>query len=279
MKKLAFVLLLLSTTLVIGISQDIEFKPAEKPLDGIVEKKMVKDRMVLQYAPIRENDILWEKRIWREIPTFEKMNLPFRYPEQPLFDIIKEGVESGQIVAYSADNDKFDTPLAKEQLATQFYRQDTIEVLDLENPSMSTTRVVDTEINSNEITRFRLKEIWFFDTNQSAMRTRILGIAPVKEEYDENGNFLFEYPLFWIYYPHCRDFFSDYPVVNQFDNDKQTMTWEDLFEMRMFASYIIKESNVHDRRLQDYLSGRDLLLEADKIKQEIFNFEHDLWSY
>jgi hypothetical protein len=57
------------------------------------------------------------------------------------------------------------------------------------------------------------------------------------------------------------------------------MTWEDLFEMRFFASYIYKESNVYDRRLQDYLSGVDLLLEADKIKQEIFNFEHDLWSY
>ena len=264
-----------------GYGQDIEFQPAkkQKPIDGIVERKTVKDRMVLEYAPIRENDILWEKRIWREIPTFEKMNLPFRYPEMPFFDILKDGIESGQIVAYSADDDKFTTRLAQEQLALQFYRKDTIEVVDPDNENLFTTKVVETEINSSLINRYRIKEVWFFDTNLSTMRTRILGIAPIKEEFDENGNFLFEYPLFWIYYPHCREYLSEFPVFNQYGNDKQTMTWEDLFEMRFFASYITKESNVQDRRLQDYLSGRDLLLEADKIKQEIFNYEHDLWSY
>jgi Gliding motility associated protein GldN len=49
--------------------------------------------------------------------------------------------------------------------------------------------------------------------------------------------------------------------------------------MRRFSRYVYKESNVQNRRLQDYLQGMDLLLEGEKIKQEIFNFEHDLWSY
>ncbi|KAA3635704.1 MAG: gliding motility protein GldN, partial [Bacteroidetes bacterium] len=55
-------------------------------------------------------------------------------------------------------------------------------------------------------------------------------------------------------------------------------SWEDLFEMRMFSSYIMKESNVHDRRLSGYLSGRDLLLESRLIEQELFNREQDVWS-
>ena len=62
-------------------------------------------------------------------------------------------------------------------------------------------------------------------------------------------------------------------------NDGDLGTWEDLFERRFFSSYIYKESNVYNRRIQDYLQGVDILLEADKIKQEIFNYEHDLWSY
>jgi len=62
-------------------------------------------------------------------------------------------------------------------------------------------------------------------------------------------------------------------------NDASPITWEDLLEMRFFSSYIYKVSNVYDRRLQDYKTGVDLLLEAEKIKAEIFNFEHDLWSY
>ncbi|MBL7794401.1 MAG: gliding motility protein GldN, partial [Saprospiraceae bacterium] len=57
------------------------------------------------------------------------------------------------------------------------------------------------------------------------------------------------------------------------------MTWEDLFETRRFDSYIMKETNIYDRRLTDYLSGTDLLTEADLLKQSLFNFEHDLWSY
>jgi hypothetical protein len=62
-------------------------------------------------------------------------------------------------------------------------------------------------------------------------------------------------------------------------NDASPLSWEDLFEQRRFSSYIYKESNVTNRRLQDIYSGVDILLEGEKIKQEIFNWEHDLWSY
>ncbi|MEX2588914.1 MAG: gliding motility protein GldN, partial [Chitinophagales bacterium] len=84
--------------------------------------------------------------------------------------------------------------------------------------------------------------------------------------------------LFWCYYPELRPILAQYRVFNR-HNDATTVSWEDLFEMRFFSSYIIKESNVQDRRIQDYTAGVDALLEADKIKYEIFNFEHDLWSY
>jgi len=49
--------------------------------------------------------------------------------------------------------------------------------------------------------------------------------------------------------------------------------------MRKFSSYIFKESNVFDRRIQDYATGIDLLLEGEKIKADIFNKEHDMWTY
>jgi hypothetical protein len=48
---------------------------------------------------------------------------------------------------------------------------------------------------------------------------------------------------------------------------------------RMFSSTIIKEGNVYDRRIDQYMVGLDALLEAQNIKNEIFNFEHDLWEY
>ena len=67
-------------------------------------------------------------------------------------------------------------------------------------------------------------------------------------------------------------------MANDF-NDAAQVTWDDLFQMRLFASHITKKSNVRDNRLQDMYQGLTLLQEAEKVKQELQNFEHDLWSY
>ena len=39
------------------------------------------------------------------------------------------------------------------------------------------------------------------------------------------------------------------------------------------------ESNIMNRQISDYMIGLDALLEADRIQEEIFNIEHDLWEY
>ncbi|MEM6723586.1 MAG: gliding motility protein GldN, partial [Bacteroidota bacterium] len=87
-----------------------------------------------------------------------------------------------------------------------------------------------------------------------------------------------ERPLFWVYYPDAREVLARHFSFNPL-NDAQRMSWEDIFELRYFASYITKESNVYDRRIQDYKAGVDILFEAEKIKNSIFNFEHDLWTF
>jgi hypothetical protein len=47
----------------------------------------------------------------------------------------------------------------------------------------------------------------------------------------------------------------------------------------MFNSYAYKISNVYDRQSYSFLKDIDILLEADKIKNELFIMEHDMWSY
>jgi gliding motility associated protien GldN len=138
--------------------------------------------------------------------------------------------------------------------------------------------VIRNEIYYEDIKRFRVKEMWYFDSKNSKLNVRILGIAPMQDVYDENGNFKYEIPMFWVNYPSARKLLARETVFVT-GNEAARMTWEDLFEMRMFSSYIYKEGNVRDARLKDLYSGVDLLLEADKIKQEIFNYEHDLWQY
>ena len=249
----------------------------DRPLDDIVEKRLIDERRVLPYEPIREADIFWEKRVWRVIDVREKMNLPFAYPELPFFKILMDAAVEGDINVYSTDDDKFSFRLEPNEVATMGATVDTVITFDPETYEEN-IQVVRNEINPEDVKQFRIKEIWFFDEESSTLKVRILGIAPLIDVFDDNGNYRFTKPMFWVYYPDCREMLSRHRVFNT-GNDASPNTWEDMLEMRYFASYIYKESNVYDRRLQDYLSGVDLLLEADKIKQEIFNFEHDLWSY
>ncbi len=249
----------------------------EKPLDDIAERNIVYQSRVLPYDYVREADIFWEKRIWRIIDTREKMNLPFRFPDRPLISIILDAAQAGEITVYSGEDDKFADPLSTEEVKGVGSTVDTTYVMDPQTYE-TTMQVVANELDPQEVVRYRVKEVWYFDKTQSSMRVRILGIAPLIDKKDENGNFKYELPLFWVYYPEARRVFANERVFNGF-NDASPMSWEDLFEMRFFSSYIWKESNVFDRKLEDYVTGVDVMMEAERIKNEIFSFEHDLWSY
>jgi gliding motility associated protien GldN len=248
-----------------------------KVLDGVYERTIVKETKPLKYDHIREADVFWEKRIWRVLDVREKMNKPFVYPEAPFINIILNAAKEEKITLYSTIDDKFTTQLTPDEAATIGASVDTIEKFDPVT-FVSEMVIVRNDLNWEDIKRFRIKEVWFFDEETSTMQVRILGIAPVRDVFDDNGNFKYEQPMFWAYYPELRNVLAAETAFNPL-NDASSMSWEDIFEMRYFSSYIFKESNVYDRRIQEYATGVDLLLEAEKIKGDIFNFEHDLWSF
>lgn len=124
------------------------------------------------------------------------------------------------------------------------------------------------------VTRYKIKEDWYFDKQKSVLEVRILGICPM--EYDEAKDVFKEW--FWVYFPACRPTFAKYEVYNT-KNDAERRTFEDIFWKRQFSSFVIKETNVYDRRIEDYAKGIDALLEADKIKNDIFLYEHDMWHF
>lgn len=250
-------------------------------IDDIVQKRLITENQVLPYEHIREADVAWEKRIWRVIETREKMNLPFRYPEKPLFTIFSEMIENGDITVF--EDEKFQKPLTFDQVNAKLNRIDTITAFDYDT-YIEKVEVVKTQVNPADIMQYRMKEIYFFDEESSTMKVRILGIAPIKDEVDrETGIVKYSGPIFWIYYPEARDHLSRQLVFNE-NNDMSPMTWSDLFEKRFFTSFIIKKSNVLDYRVKDYYTGYeregiDRLLESERIKNELLNFEHDLWTY
>ncbi len=265
---------------VIAAADTVRKPDADAPLDDIIQRDLIKQKLVLAYEPLHERDIFWERRIWRVIDCREKMNLPFKYPSQELFTILKTGIENGDIKCYTTD--EFQFKQTTEDINQQISKQDTAEVYDPET-GQYVSEVTRDDIDVQSINQYRIKEVWYFDSESSVMKVRILGIAPMFVEVDPStGLEIPPRPLFWIYYPDCRKYLSAHKVFNE-NNVASPISWDDLFEMRHFSSFITKRSNVNDNRLVDYDqlkdNGVDMLLESNKIKEDIFNFEHDLWSY
>lgn len=253
---------------------------AQEPLDGAWVKTTTKEKEVIPYDYIREADVFWAKRIWRIVDVREKMNLPFKYPQQPLAEIVHTAAKNGELTVYDnnvLNGDQFKQVLSVDDVKKLGERKDTvmqINPITLEEESV----VQQTEFDPGKVVKYRLKEDWFFDEETSTQMCRIIGIAPVMEDYDASGNYRGDMTMYWIYYPDLRPILAKYEVFNP-RNDAVRMSWEDMFEARFFESYIYKESNVYDRNIQEYATGMDGLLESDVIKQRMFEMEHDLWNY
>lgn len=118
----------------------------------------------------------------------------------------------------------------------------------------------------------------FFDKQRSVLDVRIIGICPVLEKYDANGDYKGDQPMYWVYFPEIRPLLAQQETFNRW-NDAERINFDDLFMKRFFSSYIYKESNVYNRRITDYKTGIDALLEAEKVHEKIANMEQDLWEY
>lgn len=254
--------------------------------DGISEKNFIKDRVPIPYDHIRSDDEFWEKKIWQVIDTREKMNLPFQYnvedesgTNQLFINILLNAVKSGEVQAFSPIDDRFTTIMPFNDIQSKMSGEEkTVRSID---PVTGEEKMVTTrdEFDPRTVVQYRIKEIWVFDKEASALKVRILGIAPMISRMNEDGSFRGSIPLFWVYYPDLRPVLAKFDVYNQ-NNDAATMSWEDLFEMRFFSSYIIKEANTYNRDIKEYIKdGTMRLLEGQAIKDKIFNKEQDMWQY
>jgi gliding motility associated protien GldN len=261
----------------------VKAKAQSNILDGVYVKEHTIERRVIPYTHLREADVMWSKRVWRIIDLREKLNHDMYFPidaiagRKSLMQVIWDGVtKDGSITAYSDENDgDFSTQLSKSEIDNKYNKWDTAMV---DDPLTGDQKEVVTQkfFSPSDVKQYRLKEDWFFDRQRSVMDVRIIGICPVA--FLDVAGEIRPTPMFWIYYPEARFTFVSAEVYNK-GNDAERRTYEDIFWKRRFSSYIYKETNVYNRRISQYMSGLDALLEAEKIKEDIFNMEHDLWEY
>ncbi len=268
-------------------------KKSLRPNDAI-ERNLVKERTPLAYENLREDDAVYREKIWREIDTREKMNLPFRYSANEdngnqrfisiLFKAIQDGPDNGGVTVFAPVDDRFTTPMTVSEVADKISGGSVQVPITDSLGNVTSYKTVTAEVNLDSFYKFQIKEEVIFDKESSRLFWRILGIAPVKNVITSQGINLGETPLFWVYYPDMRPIFAKYEVYNG-KNFGARMSWEELFESRMFYGRIIKSTldNPFDQQLSQQQGLKDnrilQLLEGENIKDKIFNYEQNLWSY
>jgi len=306
MKKI--ILISLSCFLVqLSFGQDIlnSFKEeTDDPerMNNVYHKEHHNTRENVALEPIREADVMWSRRIWREIDLRQKINHPLYYPQETgsiktidrdnLFKALYNAATGNgeiSIRAFNAEvDDEFQNEMTPTELMTiilgteyKVYHKNRWGEDSLKDGNKILMKIERRNgLHQADIKTWQVREQWFFDKQRSVMDVRIIGLCPVAAARDENGSLTGgDRPICWFYFPECRKVLKNSLAFNLVKNAAENKTFEDIFMKRMFSSTIIKEENVYDREISDYMVGLDALLEAEKIKTEIFNIEHDLWEY
>jgi gliding motility associated protien GldN len=257
-------------------------KPFDRPLDGYFKKTNILSAKVTPYPNLRESDVAFQKRVWREIDVREKPNAYLVSPKQRLIDVLLNAIDAGELTAYDPtptkddpNGDTFGVPLGGGAARSKLADSSSVDKFDKDGNKIGSTMKAG-EILADSIVKFRLKEDWIFDKQRSIFEPRIIGIAPmVKVKVGSTADYQ---PACWIYFPEARQVLATKEVVSR-DNDNTGLSFDDVFMKRMFSSYIVKESNDKDERIKDYMTGMDKLYEAERIKKKLMDWELNLWSY
>ncbi len=247
----------------------------------------------LEYGYVDDRDILYSRMTWEKVVLDERVNFPLYYPidtnnigsnRRSLFDVLMSNVKSGAI-RNIYDDSYFNTKRTLKDIEAAMVMIDTTE-LGIEQlnagEALSPEYINRRDITAADIVEYRIKGLWYFDKRLSELKYRLLGIAPVAPDVnfmDTDKPDLVE--LFWVFFPDSREALHKAKTFNK-KNSAIPLSFDHLLNSRRFNGYVYQEENVQgDRKLSEYISDNALmqLLESDRVKDKIRNFEMDMWSY
>ena len=255
----------------------------------------------LQYGYVHDRDVLMGKMVWEIIDLDERINFPLYFPidtanigkdRRSLFDVLIKEIKSGKITEVYYD-DYFNTKKSLKDMASSFTYIDTTnagreEINTYFDDYKAGRKVLDPqyidkrELSSIDVSGYKVKGYWYFDKRQGELKYRMLGICPMVPDVYTMDNAVPDYvELFWVYFPSSREVLHAAKAFNN-RNSAMPFTFDHLLNARRFNGMIYLEENVYgDRKIADYMkeNAQMQLLESDRVKEKIRDFEQDMWNY
>lgn len=269
--KTTILILLLAITAQIAYSQETARERIEQRQQAEAARNTASAALGMNQSDDQLNDILensrWSRIIYRYLDLTKPENGALYYPETPaegqmnLFTKIFTLLQNGEIKAYEY--------LDGHELFTDDY---------LINFSEFTDRfgISETDIPSNEVRSFYLKEVYYFDTPTSSLRVLPIAICPIIQRFD-NYEGTTRYPLFWIPYTQIEPFTKQMPVMYSDLNNSVRGTIDDFFRTRRYNGEIYKTGSPGNLSISQYTTTpEEMKAEQDRIEQELIDFESQL---
>ncbi|WP_299549177.1 gliding motility protein GldN [Seonamhaeicola sp.] len=296
MKLRSFLLTVATVFTATGLFAQANILNAKSPEEiGVrtAAQKSVDNDKPLEYGYVDDRDVLFAKMTWERVVLDERVNFPLYYPidtnnigkdRRCLYDVLMKNVKNGKIKNIY-DDSYFSTKRTLKDIEAALVRVDTTE-LGIEQynagEEVSKEYIVKTQITAADIVEYRIKGLWYFDKRQAEMKYRLLALAPVAPDVnfiDTDSPDLV--PLFWVFFPDAREVLHEAKSFNT-KNSSLPYSFDHVLNSRRFNGFIYKEENVHgDRQISEYVSDNSLmqLLESERIKDKIRDFELDMWTY
>ncbi len=294
MKNIKNLFFAVSAFIVTGVSfaqnNILNARTAAEIGDESIEQIYAKADGPMAYEYVNDRDAIFQKKVWEVLPLDQRQNLVYYFPleetidRKPLWNVLKDAVMTKKITEVY-DDDTFKRKLDLKELESKFVRTDTAEAgkeqYMLEG-TIDRQYIYDVVIRPTDVKEYRIMGMWFLDRNAGELKYRLLGLAPVVTDLATKGTeFEQAVPLFWIFFPDARETLYNIDAYND-KNAAMAMNYDYLFNARKFTGTIYKTDNVYgDRNISEYVQGNAMmqLLEAERIKSSIRDFEDDLWNY